>query len=301
MIENNDLFDCVRTEILKHLPLTNQSERETLASMPIHTLLVRFHNWNKRFIPCFPRQIIKSTEFEFQFLNASSSRYEALECVISEIQQGIDLTPRLSKQVKNKPLDNDLMLNEWGIYHLHLGKLEPSSKEWVGRTGDLLFLLFKDDKTFIIGVYDHNSWSKEEIVQVCITNWEKLNFFIEIKGIVPRSHLSEENRKTLRRKHCNSFLTINNKSYAGNYPLSSAGTSLDSCFFANIFLSKLEDFEQEWAKNPEIIRQQLTDKGYRLPENPIREFKFFRGANNILHYGFKEIQSQYFFSIGLVN
>jgi hypothetical protein len=62
-----------------------------------------------------------------------------------------------------------------------------------------------------------------------------------------------------------------------------------------------EDFEQEWAKNPEIIRQPLTDKGYRLPENPILEFKFFTGANNILHYGFKEIQSQYFFSIGLVN
>lgn len=43
-----------------------------------------------------------------------------LDLVMTNIEQGVDLGPYLSKKIADLDYDDDL-LNDWGVHHLHLG------------------------------------------------------------------------------------------------------------------------------------------------------------------------------------
>lgn len=62
------------------------------------------------------------------------------------------------------------MLNDWGIYHLHLGTILEGDG-FVKRTGPLLFARFDNENAYLINVMIHGSWTKQEMIRVLHDNW----------------------------------------------------------------------------------------------------------------------------------
>jgi hypothetical protein len=86
-----------------------------------------------------------------------------------KIEAGEELRPHLSRGLAD--LDSqDMLLNDWGIHHLHLGtKIEADG--FVERSGPVLFARFTRDAAYLIAVLKHGSWSCQDFVRVLHRNW----------------------------------------------------------------------------------------------------------------------------------
>ena len=123
----------------------------------------------------------------------------------TRVEDGEDLTPNLSKLV-NKIRYKDLMLNDWGIHHFHLGdKMEGS---FVNRNKPLLFALLKDDKFYVIDIYDHSSWLDRDIIEVIHRNWPKAIENKIIRGVQESKGLSEDQQYKFRKSGINLPITV---------------------------------------------------------------------------------------------
>ena len=99
---------------------------------------------------------------------------QALETIINMMETGADLTLHLSKKAKIAHIpgadrkqpgscdDRDLLLGEWGVYHLHLA---------TEHANDLIFAMFTRTDAYLIGAYDHRSWGLTEVLKTVVRNW----------------------------------------------------------------------------------------------------------------------------------
>lgn len=128
------LRDEVRAYVLGRMPKDPSGE---LAAMDLSSLLIAYGNWQGRYVRVRPRVVRESRELRAN--PKYTDHAQALAAVRAEISAGRDLTSRLSSQVttayvprgerrvgKHRP-DQDLLLGDWGIHHLHLGGYEGSS------------------------------------------------------------------------------------------------------------------------------------------------------------------------------
>ena len=166
------------------------------------TVCCQYHNLNRRWIVKLPRTVKKSAEFR------CPAEYEELMTKVeAEISTGSDLTPRLSTSIKNLSF-NDGLLNDWAVHHLHLGKVEPGS-HFVGRTRELLFAVFTDSVAYLVGVFDHQSWSKRKILSIIQNNWPDLLAESQLRDIVAlETNPSDDERQQLRDAGINSFVEL---------------------------------------------------------------------------------------------
>ena len=111
-----------------------------------------------------PRQILKSKSF-----SCSPKYHDALAQIEQIVREGGDLSPYLSKKIRDLEYNDDL-LNDWGIHHLHLGaSIEQDG--FVGRTGPLLHCRFEEKYAYLIDVLPHGSWTKQKLIQAMHENW----------------------------------------------------------------------------------------------------------------------------------
>jgi hypothetical protein len=61
-------------------------------------------------------------------------------------------------------------LAEWGVHHLHLCE-EIESDGFVTRSSELLFAFFTSSDAYLIGIFDHHSWAKREVLETLVRNW----------------------------------------------------------------------------------------------------------------------------------
>lgn len=80
------------------------------------------------------------------------------------------LNKRLSK-ASIKEDKNDLLLNNWGIYHFHLG--EKNKKNFTSRTGLLLFAKIIDDNVYFLDIKEHGNFSSIDFIKIMHNNWER--------------------------------------------------------------------------------------------------------------------------------
>jgi hypothetical protein len=126
-------------------------------------VVLGFLNLQRRRVSSSPRRVLKANCFSVQ-----AAHQIALDRICTLILQGDDITPYLSRRINEQY--HDSMLNDWGIHHLHLGEaVDPDG--FIARTGPLLFIRFTDSIAFLIGVYDHHSWTKQAIVETIHSNW----------------------------------------------------------------------------------------------------------------------------------
>lgn len=138
-----------------------------------------------------PRELSLSKERDSDF------QREDVEKLLINIRRGVDLNPHLSKRISNlNKLDNLHM--DWGIYHLHLGDHIEDKNGFIHRTGDLLFSMFDEKYAYVLGVFPHNAWAEEELLQIIDRNWPHLLSRLEGPLIPQDERYTEDEINALR-------------------------------------------------------------------------------------------------------
>lgn len=163
-------------------------------SRSLHENTIIYLNAKRRIVSNKPRAIRESKELCIP--SEHSEAYDDLKRLISE---GGDLQPYLSRKTKKVNANyNDLLLNEWGIHHLHFIP---------GGTKDVLFVRFMDTDAFVIQALSHGAdhsdvWVNTLLIEILHNNWPEriARYKIEkIKG----EHLITTESLNIRKSHGN--------------------------------------------------------------------------------------------------
>ena len=197
----------------------------------------------------------------------------------------------MSIKDKRSPIyrkSRDYLLDDWGIYHIHLNEKEAkteqemrsdkTNKEKGNRSEYLLFIKISDDKIYFIDILNHNKenvFSDQELLETLDKNWH----FILEKYLMPK--VSSVNRLTNNeieqtRKNGGFILyQINNKVY---YPigggLNSAGTNIIHTSNADDILDDMRLIEKELKDNYMNIKSEFESINEIKNYNKKLEFKF---------------------------
>jgi hypothetical protein len=183
-----DLVDRLEKKIRRHILAAIPSDAASqLRTMDFAGLLQCYGNWRGRLIVPGPRKVEVSDRLRERHQACPDPR---LDCLVEKIGRGDDLTPHLSRAVQvvhhddattphyRRP-DLDLLLAAWGIHHLHLGS-RVESDGFVTRSAELLFVFVTPTVAYLIGIFDHRSWAKREVLEELVRSWPQTE-------LVPRS------------------------------------------------------------------------------------------------------------------
>ncbi len=277
----------IRSHVLGVLPYEPHFKAD-LTSMRTADLLITYLNWRHRLISQQPRSIFRSKTLRANPLSFDPDYGVALERMCELIKRGGDLKPHLSRRIKTgyvgppggqlgKRSDLDLLLNDWGIHHLHLSTtLEPDG--FVRRTKPVLIGAFERDNAYLIDILpNHHSWTREYIAHILIGNWPRSSFVREVKGVLGVNPAPSDNeRGELRNAGINTgLLKHRGKFYEiGVGGLTSAGTATRNTLAANAIMRSLASFREHLIRNPSYIVDDLRRRGYDPPLMPRLRLEF---------------------------
>jgi hypothetical protein len=288
------MFDQdIREYVLHHLPCRPQ-DQAALKKERASDLLIIYFNWLHRLIDARPRQVHLSDVLAAHPLWTSGKHAGALAELRTKIESGDALTPHLSKgiqvgfQERNRPkklqrrLDMDLLLNDWGIHHLHLSS-SIEADGFVARDDPLLLGVFHADDAYLIDIIEHGGWSRQSIMETAIRNWPDAGIAYEMKGVLGLSRsIDETGRKQLRNAGINALLEIDGKAYMTREGLSSAGTSLRATMRAQQVRRDIHEFCRQVEANPIWPVGLLIQAGLRVPKALRFKFVFLDDGYGVL-------------------
>lgn len=175
------------------------------------SLLIAYFNAASRFVPARPRRVRRAREFDASLAQQSGNIQAAAQHIIGDIQAGASLTRYLSTGVENvhtsadqrNPTlrgrrDLDLMLNAWGVHHLHLSTA-PGKGHYVKRTNELLFAVFRPTDAYLVDILPHGSFHKHHVLEVMARTWPNDGLMLKsLSGARLAHEFSEDDSKELR-------------------------------------------------------------------------------------------------------
>ncbi|MBE7046289.1 MAG: hypothetical protein E7396_02620 [Ruminococcaceae bacterium] len=189
-----DLIQNMKDQLKERL---TKAGIKTVSDNPLYD----FFNFKKRYIAPKPRIIKKSKEF------ICPTGYElALDEIEEKILNGSNLSPYLSKEIKDAGYNDDI-LNDWNIHHLHLSR-RMGKDGFVQRSNYQLFIFITDDICHLIQIYPHNKphlYSTQEMIKIIDKNWPDLLKRNLIKGDLTVS-VNDAEYDELRKAHITTFV-----------------------------------------------------------------------------------------------
>lgn len=167
-------------------------------------LILTYFRVLRRFVSSIPRTIRKARDFV-----CPPEHLDALVQIENKIKIGNSINPYLSRKLID--LDyNDLLLNDWGIQHLHLGKTvytKGNHKGFIEGTKELLYVYFDEECAYFIKILGHSDFTAQILLQTIHDNWP------DVLASNHNPHVSGDNLrdieiKELRRKHANYCLAL---------------------------------------------------------------------------------------------
>lgn len=134
----------------------------------------------KKLIYAKPRSILYSKEFI-----CPNECKKGLTLIEESITKGSDLTLFMSRQIVNLKY-NDLLLNDWGIYHFHLNT-EKDKDGFIKRSAWLLLAYIDETHVYFINVYHHNKrnlWTHQRMIKILHDNWPHAIEKFHLKGVL---------------------------------------------------------------------------------------------------------------------
>lgn len=173
-------------------------------------------------------------------------------------ESGGDLTPFQSKNV-GRFTYNDLLLNDWGIQHFHLGTHVPGAT-FANRTGELLYAIVEPDRIRCLAIGDHGSFADIELVEVVDREWPEYLDRWEVNDAVGLSYVPiPDDVKVLRAAHVQSAVQLTSgrilSGPGGGYTL--AGTSLQSMLAAHRACRILANAERFVQAQEQALRAEI--------------------------------------------
>lgn len=172
-----------------------------------------YGNYMRKRISQGVRRVERSTEFK-----CPSELLAGLMALATRVEQGQDLTPYLSRRVDDPELP-DGMLNEFGLYHFHLGELRLG-QPFAERTGPILIAAVAADRFLMIDVREHGPghellWTTSELLDIVNRNWpDALKQWKTQGNLEPAFEISDADRAKLRRANINTLIKLNDGSVA---------------------------------------------------------------------------------------
>ena len=166
-------------------------------------LICVYSNALRRIVTAIPREIHKAKTF-----SVPQEHAVALITIEQKIRNGEWIVPYLHKKITLPDYD-DLLLNDWGIHHLHLGT-KVCADGFVNRTGQLLYVCFSDTIDFygsgdigayFIGVMDHHTFTAQALIQILYDNWPHILQPMKLGGKLYGDRLTDKDIKALRKGH----------------------------------------------------------------------------------------------------
>ncbi len=207
---------------------------------------MRFLSAYRRIPAMRPRMVHESRELSVPY--EYSLDYEKL---VTLIKAGCDLKPYLSRDIlkKKQPDKNDILLNSWGIQHLHFCKKGSDQ---------LLFCVIAESDVFVIQTLPHE-WVNTQLVQILHDNWPELIFRAKHDGLRPEA-ISADKRHFLRRYNANFLVTVADGTVY--LPLSvgtmASGDSMEDWVNCKKIFSELEHYQNIVVQNALAIRTALN-------------------------------------------
>jgi hypothetical protein len=192
----SDLVDRLEKKIRRHvLGAVPADASLALETMDLTGLLHVYGNWRGRLIKPGARRAHLSDPLRERLRTRPDPRLDRL---LEKIGSGEDLTPHLSRAVRvvhhddaalphHRRPDLDLLLATWHIHHLHLGT-EVAPDGFVTRSSELLFAFFTPSDAYLIGVFDHRSWAKREVLEALVRSWPEAELIPRSRSAIGLSH-----------------------------------------------------------------------------------------------------------------
>lgn len=229
----------------------------------------QYFNFMRRRINPIPRKILISKEF-----NCPENLKTGLEIIKEKIIQGEDLYHHLSTKIRNLNY-NDSLLNDWGIYHLHLGE-KLNKYGFIERNNPVLFVRFDEEYAYFITVMNHGNWTEQEMIRIIHRNWPKSIESFRASNIKNLAKpIENKDIESIRKKHGNTIIEpVPGVLY---YPLGmgvvTSGLSIDVVRTSDYYLKLVKDFEESIKTNISFIKAAAKIEGVKLENNLIFNLK----------------------------
>jgi hypothetical protein len=264
----------VREFVLNHMTYRPECRAE-LARKSAHDLLTIFLNWRSRQVDPRPRAVHRSAALLRNSHMAIPSYAGAVAAIERELRVGGDINSHLSERIRDgyerpqpkKGLahrrDLDMLLNDWGLHHLHLSTL-MAPNGFRARTRPLLVAAFRPDHAYFVDIIVHGEWASDHLIKVMVEEWPNAGLAHPMNGVLPDT-ITAAQRKTLRNKGMNCAVNVNGVAYMAGTGFSSAGTTMRSSIEADDVLRKLHWFCDQMEADPRFAAKLFAPKHVILP------------------------------------
>lgn len=283
---------ALRDEVLRVLPVASPADRAALEALPTPDMLIHLFNWCSRLIHPHRRLVFRSEALAASC--ADQDERNAVDLLCAKLAVGMDVNPHLSRRVKcgyakRRPGGGDgenldLLLNDWGIHHLHLSPI-PEMDGFNERTDRLLFVMMRPGEAYVLMVGDHSSWTDMDLVTAAVRSWPKADLFLELKGCIPGQTMSAADVKVLRKAGVNAVINVGGAAYMSGLSLGMTGaqTATRDTLRVNTFMRLLRELERDPSPFLAQMREGVLGSGGSWPTKPRLQLLWTSGSER---YGF---------------
>ena len=239
--------------------------------LPQDDVSLLYLNALRRRVPPRPRTLFRSREFE-----CPDPLKKGLELLETKVASGGDLNPHLSRKIVKLKYD-DALLNDWHIYHFHLGT-DFMANGLIKGTEIVLFARVTEECFYEISMAGHGSWSDTNLIEVLHVNWPDSISQFRNNGVTGLTHeFNSHDIERLRKHQINVGMlkTADGTFYAqpgGGYSLSGMSTAVVMHF--NKQVHELRRLEKSVRENFETFLPELAKHGYSEGKPLKAEFAF---------------------------
>lgn len=201
-----DIKKCFLKKITNDYSLIYGKEisKETLTKIKresFEELIINYAHFQLRHPPIKKRKVYSSNEINKNFF------FHIFRNEIVRISEAFEKGGNIYDYFSNRDFFyDDKLLNDWGIWHIHLF---PRSERHKKCDEYLLFLKIDNEKVFFINIYQHNSWEEKDLLEIAYKYFDDICITNSIKG----SSLSEEQIRVFRNNNIHYSLQIEDRTF----------------------------------------------------------------------------------------
>lgn len=259
-----------------------RTDKESTEDKFKNELIYNYANLRRRLVEPKPRKILYSKHFE-----RPSDYEEGLKLLENKIKKGESLIPHLSRQIF-KTNEQDGMLFDFGIYHLHLGTTPDSKKPYLiqGRE-NILYCLFDNYNAYFLEIDKHGRWNDLDLLRIIKDNFPNKIETWRMEGVVGLAfNPTEAERLSLRKAGINTPIELDGKFYISpGGGINSAGTSacavmeMDRCYDRAEYIEKII---KNYFKDNSEIESKLKTNSLNLSLDSFTPFKLSDNKKGVI-------------------
>jgi hypothetical protein len=280
-------FEKFQAEMARVLPTRSTREKVAFAALDVHEQAWRFLNWQSRLVHPHARQVNIADGFDS--LPAVQANLPEIAALLGRISRGDDVGAHLSRDVmqgycvhppgrKHGP-DFDLLLNEWGIHHLHIGQTKGKQ---------VLYAIFGCGVAFALAVAPHGAWTSRSLIEVTVRSWPKQRLFIPL-NVFPGRDYTEDEHKGLRKAGVTTTAVIDSRPWFSGVTcgISTALVSVRISTETGHLMRRLQNVTEQPDHLYRQLQAEAARKGVDWPSNPDIGIRWLSGPDRYC-FGFVE-------------